>query len=235
MTGSVADLLRHPDIWRGGAAADTPGLPSGFAALDQRLPGGGFPANGLTEITPDSSGIGELGLMLPALIAAIEQGRHLLWVAPPHLPYAPALAAAGLDLTRLATVTTASAPDALWAAEQGLRAGAVVVLWAADFTAPAARRLQLAAEAGNRPGFIQRPPGMPADPRLPAALRLRLAPGPLVHVLKCRGRAGFRVDLSRSMSARTRAADNQSGIADAMALPVATGAGAGRPLPARHA
>ena len=32
-------------------------------------------------------------------------GRSLAWIAPPHRPYAPALAAAGIDLARVLVVT----------------------------------------------------------------------------------------------------------------------------------
>src|SRR5437762_12848236 len=96
-------LQRHPclsrSVWRGGALSlAAPAVASGFAELDRELPGGGWPAGALTEILGRREGIGELELVLPALAALSWAGKRIVWLAPPHLPYAPALAAAGVDL-----------------------------------------------------------------------------------------------------------------------------------------
>ena len=72
-----------------------------FAALDAALPGRGWPQGALTEMLLEREGIGEIRLTLPALARVQAQGRDVVWIAPPHRPYAPALAAAGLDLARL--------------------------------------------------------------------------------------------------------------------------------------
>ena len=110
-------LQRHP-VWRGAALSSAlPAVPSGFAELDRELPGGGWPAGALSEILCRQEGIGELQLLLPALARLSWAGRRVVWLAPPHLPYAPALAAAGVDLARLAVVR-APGWNALWAAEQ---------------------------------------------------------------------------------------------------------------------
>src|SRR5439155_763800 len=66
--------------------------------------------------------IGEIRLTLPALVHLQAGHRDVVWIAPPHLPYAPALAAAGLDLARLLIVRCRSVADQLWAYEQALRA-----------------------------------------------------------------------------------------------------------------
>src|SRR2546430_13734680 len=94
---SFAALLDRPDIWRGDSLSRTgaPTLPCGFPGLDAELPGGGWPAGALTEILLAHEGIGELRLLGPALAGLSRRGLRLVWVAPPHLPYAPALAAAG--------------------------------------------------------------------------------------------------------------------------------------------
>ena len=55
-------LLRHPSLWRGRGAAVADGLPTGFAALDAVLPGGGWPRQGLVEIITTGSGHGELAI-----------------------------------------------------------------------------------------------------------------------------------------------------------------------------
>ena len=95
---SLAALLSHPAIWRGGECAPEPAaLATGFAALDAVLPGRGWPGAALTEIAIAREGIGELSLMLPALARLTRERRDIVWVAPPHLPYAPALVAAGID------------------------------------------------------------------------------------------------------------------------------------------
>src|SRR5258708_8890720 len=100
MPFSFAALLDRPDIWRGDSLsrAGTPTIPCGFPGLDAELPGGGWPAGELTEILPAHEGIGELRLLGPALAGLSKRGLRLAWIAPPHLPYPPALAPAGNDI-----------------------------------------------------------------------------------------------------------------------------------------
>ena len=62
-----ARLLEHPAIWRGTRAARVDALPTGFGALDARLPGGGWPRSGLIEILIRRFGAGEMSLLLPLL------------------------------------------------------------------------------------------------------------------------------------------------------------------------
>src|SRR5260370_26553112 len=108
MPFSFAALLDRPDIWRGDSLsrAGTPAIPCGFPGLDAELPGGGWPAGALTEILPAHEGIGELRLLGPALAGLSQRGLRLAWIAPPHLPYAPALAAAGNDILKLVIFRT---------------------------------------------------------------------------------------------------------------------------------
>src|SRR2546428_10481402 len=122
--GALEEILQRHPIWRGGAMARAvDAIPTGFAGLDAALPGGGWPRQGLTEILADEAGIGELGLILPALAALTGAGKRAVWISPPHLPYAPALAAAGVDLTAVVVVALSSRRDALWASEQAPRSG----------------------------------------------------------------------------------------------------------------
>ncbi|HZV55384.1 MAG TPA: SOS cell division inhibitor, partial [Rhodocyclaceae bacterium] len=129
----LPDILARPDIWRGDrlVEAPLPAVASGFAALDAELPGGGWPRGALTELLVDGAGLGELSLLTFALAYVREAGGWSLLVAPPHPPHAPAWAAAGVDLARLAVVSPASSRDALWAMEQALASGAprAVVGW----------------------------------------------------------------------------------------------------------
>jgi hypothetical protein len=193
MKVAVNDLLRHPAIWRGGerSLAASEGVPTGFAALDAMFPGGGWPAGALTEILVEREGIGELGLVLPLLARLSKEARWLAWVSPPHLPYAPALAGGGVDLSRLLLLYPDAAADGLWAAEQALRSGAcgAVLGWFPGADERALRRLQLAAETGGACGLLF---GSVHDAARssPVALRLRLERSPrglAVRILKRRG------------------------------------------------
>jgi cell division inhibitor SulA/protein ImuA len=204
-----AVLQLHP-VWRGGAPASSPAqaVPSGFAALDRELPGGGWPTGALSEVLCPSEGIGELQLVLPALVALSRAGGRIAWLAPPYLPYAPALAAAGLRLECLTVVRAPGRRDALWAAEQVLRAGACKALlaWLPQTSYGELRRLALAAEAGTAIVALFRPP-QAAQESSPAPLRLTLEPdrGQLaVHVLKRRGgrlAAPLRIPIQRPVHA----------------------------------
>lgn len=193
------EILSRPDIWRGDrlAQAPLPTVPSGFASLDAELPGGGWPRGALAELLVDGVGIGELSLLVPALRQLREEGGWSLLVAPPRSSYAlhaPAWAAAGVDLARLAVVSPASGRDALWAMEQALASGAprAVVGWASDAQgcdSRAVRRLQVAAVSGGALAFLFRPARV-VNEASAAPLRLHLTgeDGRLaVRILKRRG------------------------------------------------
>ncbi len=196
---ALTDLLKQGFVWRAGELAHggLPAVSTGFAALDEELPGGGWPAGVLTELLPEHEGIGELRALGPALARLSAQGRWIAWIAPPHLPYAPALQAAGLDLERVMIGRTRNATDALWAIEQALQSNAcgAVLGWpggASRTTAPGfaqLRRLQIAAEGSPALAFLFRPP-QAAHTASPAALRLHLqsVQGELaVRIVKRRG------------------------------------------------
>jgi hypothetical protein len=189
---SLATVLQNPAIWRGSDCAPEPAtVPTGFPALDAVLPGHGWPTAALTEVVLACEGIGEIALTLPALARLQAEGRDVVWIAPPHVPYAPALAAAGIDLARLVVVRCRTAADQLWACEQALRApecGAAFA-WLATPDDRVLRRLQVAAHEGGTWGVLWRRPGQHALATA-APLRLGLAPqdGRLaVRVLKRRG------------------------------------------------
>jgi hypothetical protein len=189
----LARLLEHPAIWRGRSAARLEVLPSGFADLDAALPGGGWPRRGLIEILIPRFGSGELALLLPALVALTRGAgaRWCVWVAPPCMPFAPALVARGVALDRVAVVGGARP---LWAFEQVLGSGAcdAALAWARQPAARDIRRLQLAAERGRTLGVLFRP-RRAARETSTAALRLSVAAvgaGVEVTLLKGRGARG---------------------------------------------
>jgi protein ImuA len=185
-----------PGVWR----ADQLGqggivtLPSGFPELDAQLPGGGWPRGMLTELIGQEVGIGELRLLVPVLRALSHERKALILLAPPHVPYAPALTAFGIDLDPMIIVQPAGAGDRLWAIEQTLRSASFGALLAwlpeRELRPDHLRRMQLAAQATRAPVFLFRP--WPA--RLvtsPSPLRLLLSPGHgqvlSVQLLKRRG------------------------------------------------
>ncbi len=188
-------LLKDARIWRfGEVPAGTDAVPSGFAALDGRLPGGGWPVGALTEIFSGVEGIGALRLVLPALARLSRCERWLAWIAPPYFPHAPALAAHGVDLRRVLIVGPVEGPaERFWALEQSMRSGAcsAVLGWWSRAEWRGLRRLQLSAEAGRSCGILFRP--MTAcHEASPAALRLVLEPSgscTAVRIIKRRGGA----------------------------------------------
>jgi cell division inhibitor SulA/protein ImuA len=188
----LEDILQRQPVWRGnGLAQCPPGVPTGFACLDGALPGRGWPRGELTELLGDASGIGELQLVLPALARLSTSGKRIVWLAPPHLPYAPALAAAGVDLAQIVIVRPGGRRESLWAAEQVLRAAACQALlaWMPRVRYAELQRLAAAAEAGGGLAFLFRPAAARRESS-PASLRLALQAGAgelVVHLFKRRG------------------------------------------------
>ena len=187
---SLESLFDSRRIWRGQASDSTAVAcpPTGHAALDALLPGGGWPVAALSELLVAAQGIGELRLLWPTLSRLTQSGERVVLVGPPHLPYPRAWTAAGVNLGYLSLVQ-AEGRDALWAAEQSLRSGScgAVVCWLRQADDRSLRRLQVAAETGQTLAFAYRPLEEAINPS-PAALRLAVeaAPGQL-RVLKCRG------------------------------------------------
>jgi cell division inhibitor SulA len=212
-------LLQHPAIWRGRSAAQVAVVPSGYDALDEALPGGGWPRTGLIEILTSHSGVGELLVLLPALAALTRKAsaRWCAWIAPPHEPFAPALAAHGVALGRL---FVARAEKPLWAFEQSLVSGAcdVVLTWLTRTSAKDLRRLQLAAGKGRALGVLFRPLSA-ARESSSAVLRIAMEPlerGARITLLKSRGGYRGNIDLqwpyqlTQALSAQGSAGFSQS-------------------------
>lgn len=194
--GAYSGKVLGEALWRARDFADgrsAAGVSTGFSALDAVFAGGGWPRAGLTELLCAARGIGELGLILPALAAlSKDEARWIAWVEPPFVPYAPALAAAGVDPAKVLLVTPGTRAEALWALEQALQGGAcgAVLGWPASLDMVATRRLLLAARQGGTWGCLFRAVGAMRTASA-AELRLRLSPLPerrlRVDVLKRRG------------------------------------------------
>ncbi|MDE0005311.1 MAG: translesion DNA synthesis-associated protein ImuA [Rhodospirillaceae bacterium] len=194
----VEQPIDHPLVWRAGESrASWRTRPTGFEVLDRHLPGGGWPATGLTEILTGDYGIGELSLLMPALARMGRDGGTgcIVWVAPPFIPHAPALHSHGIGLDRVLIVRGCADArgnrDVLWATEQALRFGScgAVLAWMRSVGQAPLRRLQLAAEAGRCWTVLFRPPDASRQ-RSPAVLRMRLTAigeQTRIEILKCRG------------------------------------------------
>jgi cell division inhibitor SulA/protein ImuA len=215
-----ADVWR----WRGNAAAVARAvIPTGFAELDRVLPGRGWPLGAITEVLVDGYGIGELGLLMPALAALTKEDpsrrkKWVAWVAPPFVPYAPALQQHGVDIDRLLMIhPTPGGKSRLWAIEQAVRSGSSVGVlgWVANVEDVALRRLQLAAEDQGCWVVLFRPVSARLQ-RSPAALRIHLSKvqsleraATRVEIVKCRGGrpgivevAGFALDTAAIQASR---------------------------------
>ena len=192
MASSLEYILERHPVWRGRADGHfSPAVSTTYPALDRALPGGGWPTGALAEILCGHEGVGELQLVLPALAALSWAGKRVAWLAPPHLPYAPALAAAGVDLAHLVVVRAPGRRDALWAAEQVLRSRSchALLCWFRRLGYRELRRLAVAAEGSPAWVALLRPREA-AHEASPAALRIALEPevGALaVRILKRRG------------------------------------------------
>jgi protein ImuA len=173
-----------------------PASPTGFESLDAELPGGGWPVAGMTELMLREPGCGEIQLLAPGLRhrAQPKAGppRELVWIAPPYLPYAPALQALGLSLAHFTWLRPRTEADAAWAAEQVLRSGScgAVLWWNREATTDMLRRLHLAAQEGSTPLFALRPwarqyQSSPSPLRVACWLEQRCQLS--VHVFKRRG------------------------------------------------
>ena len=186
-------------LWRGDQmdGVGHRAVPSGFAALDAQLPGGGWPRRTLTELLLPHPGVGEIRLLSPCLTATQRQGRLVMLFDPPARLSAQALTSLGFEVAQLLVVHTRTrvipGTDSLWAFEQALKSGHVGAMLAwlpIGVRADRLRRLQGAAQAHDGPAFVlrewaaqQRPTAAP----LRLALRAEGADRLQVQVLKRRG------------------------------------------------
>lgn len=184
----LAVLPEHlsQSVWTGVSLAKSHGLtvPSGHPELDAHLPGGGWPAQTLTELLQEQTGLGEWRLVLPSLRRLIKQGASVVLIGSPHPPFLPALQREGIPPDKLIRVDASSQAQRLWATEQAIKAPCLtaVLSWLPHARAEHLRRLQTS--AARHPGllFVMRP--LSARHEASAApLRLVLRLGPLPHPL----------------------------------------------------
>src|SRR5450830_659252 len=173
---AIPSLWRASDLERSAA----PACPSGFAALDAELPGGGWPCGQLTEVLQPEAGWREWRLLAPSLARLSQQGAVVL-VGPPLVPHLPALAWQGLALEALIWVQANSPAERLWAAEQALRCQALsaLLVWLPQAVSP-----------GLSPGLPALPVGAAPLGGPAAGLARAAAPGFACRACGCPGGAG---------------------------------------------
>jgi protein ImuA len=174
---SVLNALSQ--VWRAGelGSASLQTVDTGYTALNQALPGGGWPQGALIELLQPQAGLHEWGLLAPA-VSAMQLAGPAQWVVlvgAPCLPFGPALGARQLDMRRLLCVQASDAPALLWATREALQCADVasVLAWLPDARSAHLRRLQIAAHAHNKLLFVFRPVRAQQESS-PAPLRLLL-------------------------------------------------------------
>ncbi|MEM5346068.1 translesion DNA synthesis-associated protein ImuA [Paraburkholderia azotifigens] len=183
----------HPSLWRASQLARGQGrvVETGYPVLSSELPGGGWPTGALVDLLVQQTGVGELRLLRPALSALAPRPVALLQT--PQVPCGLGLAYIGVSLERVIHLRAPKSSDALWSAEQILRAGTsgALIYWTQYVQASSLRRLHLAAQASDTLFVMVRPLAAAQDAS-PAVLRLALRPstdGLIVDVVKRRGPA----------------------------------------------
>jgi len=204
MNDPLQHIISRSDTWRGFEATHSSAfallpansdwhgvdaMPTGFKSLDQAIKLGGWPQRGSVEVLTDSCGMGAMGLFLPTMEKLSAQGRWQAFIAPPYTPYAPLLAARGIDTQQILMVHPKSREDLLWATEQALRSStcSVVFSWlgASDYRYSELRKLQLAAAENDTLAVFFRATSV-ADQHTPASLRLKMSGYRSVDILKQR-------------------------------------------------
>ena len=204
MNEALQQVIARNDTWRGNQGRfashitsancdrhrDTESPTTGYRSLDNELQQGGWPLDSTIEVLSDGCGLGSMGLFLPAMEKLSEQGRWQVFIAPPYIPYAPLLAARGIDTQQVLLVHPQNRQDLLWSTEQALRSStcSAVFSWlgAHEYSYGEMRKLQLAAAGGDTLSVLFRP-NQAAHNHSPASLRLQMREYRKVHILKQRG------------------------------------------------
>ncbi len=120
-------------IWRGDASGSSahPVVSSGFDELDKALPGGGWPVHNLTELLLPTEGLGEIRLLGRSLGQLTGDGRNILLVGPPYIPYMHAWENLHIDSRRIVIARVYKPDERLWVLEQGIKSAAfgAVIGW----------------------------------------------------------------------------------------------------------
>jgi len=181
-------------IWRGDALGSStdPVISSGFDKLDKELPGRGWPTRSLTELLLPAEGVGEIRLLSQPLEQTTRNGRNILLVSPPYIPYMHAWENLHIDSRRIVIARVYKPAERLWVLEQGIKSAAfgAVIGWLPESSLQTTRRLQVIARTVASLVFLFRPVSAQFES---SAAPLRILLGPVaqhtlsVRVLKRRG------------------------------------------------
>jgi protein ImuA len=165
-------------LWRGGELRPPPTTihPSGWAALDFELPGGGWPGMSITELLVSQPGVLEWRLLTPALRPIVAAGGEIAVVAPERPPAMAGLVQDGIDPDRFWRYVVKEPARRLWTTEQLLKGNGcdVLIAWLPQVRQEQLRRLQACAQGFEGLCFLIRPAHAMKDSS-PAPLRISAA------------------------------------------------------------
>lgn len=206
LSPSIADIRRSITP----VPASTSVLAFGVGAIDDRLVSGGLGTEALHEFAPSSSSLSDdaaATLFVAGVAARLCQasvGGQVMWALTRFDLYAPGLEQAGLGADRLFFAEARDDAQALAAAEDGVREGALaaVVVEVRRASMVATRRLQLAAAEGGTPVLMlrrwRRAAACPLNEPSAAATRWRVGSSPSSPLgIPGVGRARWSIDLVR--------------------------------------
>jgi cell division inhibitor SulA len=175
-------------------------VPTEIDGLDELLPCGGWPKNGLLEIIVPDNYSDFMSLLMPALARFSRQGRWVAMVAPPCQARARLFSDSSIDPLKVLQVNPHPGRSALWTAESMLQSGdcAVVMTWPNCDTELMDKRLQNAAASGKALAILVRYEGL-STPRSAVDVRLKLesdADGRAVYLVDSQGEVLSGVALS---------------------------------------
>jgi len=191
MNELIEHLKNKKMLWQGQMQTDTGNtVSSGYPELDNWLQTG-IPEQGVITVKSDT-GIGELRLFLPYLLAQQQQQKRLLvFIAPPLQVNGEMLAEQGFDLKQVLLLTPEKAQDALWAAEQCLKSECcmAVISWNEQLDVSHIKRLQIASKQGKAIQLIFRQQGELLS-SLPVTMALTLQARPNALQIQMNKRIG---------------------------------------------
>ena len=140
-------------VWRGSelAGAVSGVISTGWRALDDVLPGGGWPLRGVTEVLAAQAATLEWRLLEPALRTMAASKREVVAVGPPRHPCMAGLRHLGVDDSRFIWVRAEQPAERLWATEQLIRSASTctILAWLPQVRAEQIRRLQVCAQGSD--------------------------------------------------------------------------------------
>ena len=168
--------LHNLNAWeRKATPASSRVMPTGVDGLDELLPDGGWPKNGLVEIVVPDGYANFMSLLMPALARFSRQGRWIAMVAPPCQARARLFTDRTMDPLKVLQVNPHPGRSALWTAESMLQSGdcSVVLAWPNCNTELMDKRLLNAAASGKALAILVRYEGL-SMPRSAVDVRLKL-------------------------------------------------------------